>query len=68
MGKKDFDIEFDFDEEFNFDPKSFLGTEDYDKNIDLNTFSDDELGLTAGLMQRKRMTLPIPKILIWMRK
>lgn len=46
MGKKDFDIEFDFDEEFNFDPKSFLGTEDYDKNIDLNTFSDDELGLT----------------------
>lgn len=46
MGKKDFDIEFDFDEEFGFDPKSFLGTEDYDKNIDLNTFSDEELGLT----------------------
>ncbi|MBQ7001926.1 MAG: hypothetical protein IJN67_12970 [Oscillospiraceae bacterium] len=49
MGKKDFDIEFDFDEEFGFDPKSFLGTEDYDKNMDLNTFSDEELGLTRRM-------------------
>jgi len=47
MGKKDFDIEFDFDDEYAFDPKSFLGTEDYDKNTDLNAFSDEELGLTS---------------------
>ena len=47
MGKKDFDIEFDFDEEYGFDPKSFLGTDDYDDNVDLNAFSDDELGLTS---------------------
>lgn len=47
MGKKDFDIEFDFEEEFGFDPKTFLGTEEYDDNIDLNAFSDEELGLTS---------------------
>lgn len=47
MGKKDFDIEFDFEEEYGFDPKAFLGTEEYDDNIDLNAFSDEELGLTS---------------------
>ena len=46
MGKNDFDIDFDFDEEYNFDPKAFLGTDEYDDNIDLNAFSDEELGLT----------------------
>ena len=46
MGKNDFDIDFDFDEEYNFDPKAFLGTDEYDTNIDLNAFSDEELGLT----------------------
>jgi len=46
MGKNDFDIDFDFEEEDNFDPKAFLGTEDYDDTIDLNAFSDEELGLT----------------------
>ncbi len=46
MGKNDFDIDFDFDEEYSFDPKAFLGTDEYDKNIDLNAFSDEELGLT----------------------
>ena len=46
MGKKDFDIEFDFEEEYGFDPKSFLGAEEYDDNIDLNAFSDEDLGLT----------------------
>ena len=46
MGKNDFDIDFDFDEEYNFDPKAFLGTDEYDNNIDLNAFSDEELGLT----------------------
>ena len=46
MGKNDFDIDFDFDEEYDFDPKAFLGTDEYDDNIDLNAFSDEELGLT----------------------
>ncbi|MBQ3193511.1 MAG: hypothetical protein IJB59_08100 [Oscillospiraceae bacterium] len=47
MGKNDFDIDFDFEEEYGFDPKSFLGTEEYDDKIDLNAFSDEELGLTS---------------------
>lgn len=47
MGKNDFDIDFDFEEEYGFDPKSFLGAEEYDKDIDLNAFSDEELGLTS---------------------
>lgn len=47
MGKNDFDIDFDFEEEYGFDPKAFLGTEEYDSNVDLNAFSDEELGLTS---------------------
>ena len=47
MGKNDFDIDFDFEEEYGFDPKAFLGTEEYDKDIDLDAFSDEELGLTS---------------------
>jgi len=47
MGKKDFDIEFDFEEEYGFDPKSFLDGEAYDDKIDLDEFSDEELGLTS---------------------
>lgn len=46
MGKNDFDIDFDFEKEYGFDPKAFLGTEEYDENIDLSEFSDEELGLT----------------------
>ena len=46
MGKNDFDIDFSFDDDYSFDPKSFLGTEEYDKDVDLNAFSDEELGLT----------------------
>ena len=45
MAKNDFDIDFDFNEEYGFDPKAFLGTEDYDENIDLDAFTDEELGL-----------------------
>ena len=45
MGKNDFDIDFNFEEEYDFDPKAFLGTEDYDEDIDLSVFSDEELGL-----------------------
>ena len=47
MGKNDFDIDFDFNEEYGFDPKAFLGTEEYDENIDLGAFSDEELCLTS---------------------
>ena len=46
MAKNDFDIDFDFNEEYGFDPKAFLSTEEYDENIDPDTFSDEELGLT----------------------
>ena len=46
MGKNDFDIDFDFDDEYNFDPKAFLGTDEYNDDIDLNAFTDEELGLT----------------------
>lgn len=47
MGKNDFDIDFDFEEEYGFDPKAFLGDEAYDDTVDLNAFSDEELGLTS---------------------
>lgn len=45
MGKNDFDIDFDFEKEYGFDPKSFLGDEEYDENMGLSEFSDEELGL-----------------------
>lgn len=45
MAKNDFDIDFDFEEEYGFDPKAFLGTDEYDENVDLGEFSDEELGL-----------------------
>ena len=54
MGKKDFDIEFDFEDEYGFDPKAFLGTEEYSSDIDLNAFSDDELGLTSPSASEER--------------
>ena len=47
MGKNDFDIDFDFEKEYGFDPKAFLGTEEYDDDIDLSEFSDEELGLNV---------------------
>ncbi len=47
MSKNDFDIDFDFEKEYGFDPKAFLGTEEYDENIDLSEFSDEELGLSV---------------------
>ena len=57
MGKNDFDIDFDFNEEYGFDPKAFLGTEEYDENIDLDAFSDEELGLTS----QKKASAPAAK-------
>lgn len=46
MGKNDFDRAFDFEEEDDFDPKAFLDAEEYDDDIDLSEFSDEELGLS----------------------
>ncbi len=57
MAKNDFDIDFDFNEEYGFDPKAFLGTEEYDENIDLDAFSDEELGLT----KQKKASAPAAK-------
>ena len=48
MGKNDFDIDFSFDDDYNFDPKAFLGEDEYDKNVDLNAYSDEELGLSPA--------------------
>lgn len=45
MAKDDFDINFDFEQELGFDPKSFLGDTEIHDDIDLNEFSDEELGL-----------------------
>ena len=47
MDKNEFDIDFDFEKEYGFDPKAFLGTDEYDDNIDLSEFSDEELGLST---------------------
>ena len=47
MVKNDFDIDVDFEKEYGFDPKAFLDAEEYDENIDLSEFSDEELGLTS---------------------
>ena len=57
MSKNDFDVDFDFNEEYGFDPKAFLGTEEYDENIDPDTFSDEELGLTSP----KKASAPAPE-------
>ena len=56
MAKNDFDIDFDFNEEYGFDPKAFLGTEEYDENIDPDAFTDEELGLT----RQKKSSGPAP--------
>lgn len=53
MGKNDFDIDFDFEEEYGFDPKSFLDDEAYDDKMDLDAFSDEELGLTGQPEEKK---------------
>lgn len=45
MAKNDFDRDFDFEKEYGFDPDTILGAEEYDSNIDLSQFSDEELGL-----------------------
>ena len=47
MGKNDFDIDFDFEKEYGFDPKTLLGSDANDDTVDLNEFSDEELGLSS---------------------
>ena len=46
MAKKDFDIDFDFDEAYGFDAKSFAGDEAYDDSVNVDEFTDEELGLS----------------------
>ena len=46
MAKKDFDIDFDFDEAYGFDAKSFAGDEAFDDSVNMDEFSDEELGLS----------------------
>ena len=48
MAKNEFDRDFDYEKESDFDPKAFLGTEEYDDDIDLSEFSDEELGLSSA--------------------
>lgn len=45
MAKNDFDIDFDFEEEYGFDPKSILGSEFEDEDIDISDFDADDLGI-----------------------
>ena len=47
MSKNEFDRDYDYEKESDFDPKAFLGTEEYDDDIDLSEFSDEELGLSS---------------------
>ncbi len=60
MDKNEFDVDFDFEKEYGFDPKAFLGTEEYDENIDLSTFTDEELGLNAKPAPKKEESQPTP--------
>ena len=46
MAKKDFDIDFDFDEAYGFDAKSDPGDEAFDDSVNMDEFSDEELGLS----------------------
>ena len=43
MAKNDFDIDFDFDEEYGFDPKTVLGSDLEDDDLDISGFDADEL-------------------------
>lgn len=51
MSKNDFDIDFDFEEEYGFDPKAFLDAEEYDADVDLGEFTDEELGLSDPVVK-----------------
>ena len=44
MAKNDFDIDFDFEEEYGFDPKSILGSDFEDEDLDISGFDVDSLG------------------------
>ncbi len=53
MGKNDFDIDFDFEKEYGFDPNEILDGEEFDKNMDISQFSDEELGLQDDLTDQE---------------
>ena len=48
MGKNDFDYNFDATNDDDFDPTAFLGSEDFDENMDLSEFSDEDFDLTGA--------------------
>ena len=48
MGKNDFDFNFDATNDDDFDPTAFLGSEDFDENMDLSEFSDEDFDLTGA--------------------
>lgn len=45
MAKNDFDIDFDFEEEYGFDPKSILGSDYKDDDLDLSDFDNIDLDM-----------------------
>lgn len=47
MAKDDFDINFDFEQDYDFDPKILAGDGEYDGDIDLSEFSDEDFGLSS---------------------
>ena len=53
MGKNDFDIDFDFEKEYGFDPNEILDGEEFDENMDISQFSDEELGLQDDLTDQE---------------
>ena len=53
MGKNDFDIDFDFEKEYGFDPNEIQGGEEFDENMDISQFSDEELGLQDDLTDQE---------------
>ena len=45
MAKNDFDVDFDFEEEYGFDPKTILGSDFEDDDLDISGFDADALGV-----------------------
>ena len=57
MSKNDFDVNFDFEDDFSFDSKQFLGAEDFNTEVDLDSFSDEELKALKNSAQIMRSAL-----------
>ena len=53
MSKNDFDVNFDFEDDFSFDSKQFLGAEDFNTEVDLDSFSDETAVISAYRFEDK---------------